>query len=399
VGSYAKWCVWSSYTRDANNNISTTERTVGSTIYLENAVQCPYVWSGSYNFPPCVRLVDDQWLEITHHLKLNPVATNFSVSGTTLSRPNTFNSAMVGRGIYIAGDGYYQIIAFIDSGNVSLSSSPVAGSNKTVYISGSATGTLQEYMNGSPVVDVTDQIMTWDTNPAGWGEIRLLPHQTNKVSGLTYTPGAVWYDDLVISTQPIAMGASAPPLATNAAPTVNAGPDQTITLPTNSVSLSGSASDDGLPNNKLTYQWSGPSGVTFSNATSLTTIATFPAAGAYTLTLTVSDGVLSSSDSVTITDSPAVPTNKPPTVNAGPDITDKMPPNSVTLSGTATDDGLPNGSLTYQWTAPAGVTLATPNSLRTKATFAAPGTYTITLTVSDGALSSSDSVVVTMSGK
>jgi CubicO group peptidase (beta-lactamase class C family) len=64
--------------------------------------------------------------------------------------------------------------------------------------------------------------------------------------------------------------------------------------------LTGSATDDG-PAASLTYAWSGPAGVTFSAGTAATTDATFAAAGPYTLTLTVSDGTLNSSDQVAVT--------------------------------------------------------------------------------------------------
>lgn len=97
----------------------------------------------------------------------------------------------------------------------------------------------------------------------------------------------------------------APP-ATNAAPTVNAGADTSITLPTATVTLTGSATDDG-PAASLTYAWTGPAGVTFSAGTSATTDATFAAAGPYTLTLTVSDGTLNSSDTVAVTVNAAPP--------------------------------------------------------------------------------------------
>jgi CubicO group peptidase (beta-lactamase class C family) len=97
----------------------------------------------------------------------------------------------------------------------------------------------------------------------------------------------------------------APP-ATNVAPTVNAGTDSTITLPTATVTLTGSATDDG-PAASLTYAWTGPAGVTFSAGTSATTDATFAAAGPYTLTLTVSDGTLNSSDTVAVTVNAAPP--------------------------------------------------------------------------------------------
>jgi len=97
----------------------------------------------------------------------------------------------------------------------------------------------------------------------------------------------------------------APP-ATNAAPTVNAGADATATLPTATVSLAGSATDDG-PASSLTYQWTaaGPAAVTFSADKATASDATFSAAGAYTLTLTVSDGTLSGSDTVAVTVNPA----------------------------------------------------------------------------------------------
>lgn len=99
----------------------------------------------------------------------------------------------------------------------------------------------------------------------------------------------------------------APP-ATNAAPTVNAGTDATTALPNATVSLTGSATDDG-PASSLQYQWAAnPStGVAFSAGTSAATNATFTTAGAYTLTLTVSDGTLTGSDQVAITVNAAPP--------------------------------------------------------------------------------------------
>jgi CubicO group peptidase (beta-lactamase class C family) len=93
----------------------------------------------------------------------------------------------------------------------------------------------------------------------------------------------------------------APP-ANNAPPTVNAGADVTITLPTATVTLQGSATDDG-PATSLTHQWSatGPAAVTFANNAAPATDATFTTAGSYTLTLTVSDGTQSATDSLVVT--------------------------------------------------------------------------------------------------
>ncbi|MEO7253572.1 MAG: PASTA domain-containing protein, partial [Casimicrobium sp.] len=93
--------------------------------------------------------------------------------------------------------------------------------------------------------------------------------------------------------------------ASNAAPVVSAGPNQTITLPA-VATMAGTASDDGLPNPPaaLTATWtfvSGPiNGVVFANAAALNTTVTFTAAGTYVLKLTATDSILSTSSTVQI---------------------------------------------------------------------------------------------------
>ena len=96
------------------------------------------------------------------------------------------------------------------------------------------------------------------------------------------------------------------PAGTNAPPFVYAGSDQIIAL-SSSVTLAGTASDDGLPSNTLTTTWttfSGPAAATFGNTNQLNTTATFPTAGTYVLRLTANDGQLSNSDDVTVTVAP-----------------------------------------------------------------------------------------------
>ncbi len=92
---------------------------------------------------------------------------------------------------------------------------------------------------------------------------------------------------------------------TNQAPTVNAGSNQTVTLPT-SAYLYGIASDDGFPNppGTLTTTWSkmsGPGTVVFGNTSALYTTANFSGAGMYVLRLTVGDSALFTTSDVTIT--------------------------------------------------------------------------------------------------
>ena len=188
----------------------------------------------------------------------------------------------------------------------------------------------------------------------------------------------------------------------NKPPTVSAGSNQTITLPA-SASLSGTASDDGLPaGSTLTVTWSkvsGPGTVTFANANAKATTASFSAAGTYVLQLSATDGALTSTSSVTITVNAASPVNKPPTVSAGSNQTITLPA-SASLSGTASDDGLPAGStLTVTWSkvsGPGTVTFANANAKATTASFSAAGTYVLQLSATDGALTSTSSVTITV---
>jgi len=122
-------------------------------------------------------------------------------------------------------------------------------------------------------------------------------------------------------------------IVNNVAPTVNAGPDQTVNEG-NTVTLNGSASDPGV-NDHLTYQWTymgvaGP--VTIGTLPTLT--ITVPDNGNYTFTLTVtdSDGA-SSSDAAVVTAN-----NVAPTVSAGGNQT-VTEGSLVTLNGTFSDPG------------------------------------------------------------
>jgi PKD repeat protein len=184
----------------------------------------------------------------------------------------------------------------------------------------------------------------------------------------------------------------------NTAPTANAGPDQTISLPTNSVSLSGTGSDDGLPvGSTLTYVWSkvsGPGTVTFANANTHATSATFSTNGTYVLRLTVSDSSLTGTDDVTIV------VNRAPIVSAGVNQSVDLPTNSVSLAGTVTDDGLPTGAaVTSTWSkfnGPGTVTFANAASPTTTATFSTAGIYTLELAASDTLATTKASVTITV---
>jgi hypothetical protein len=94
----------------------------------------------------------------------------------------------------------------------------------------------------------------------------------------------------------------------------------------------------------------------------------------------------------------AIPRNKPPLVDAGPDQQITLPDNDADLSGAASDDGLPYGrSVTTAWSMQSGpgtFAFVDPQSLSTSATFSAAGTYVLELLADDGELAASDTVTV-----
>jgi len=170
---------------------------------------------------------------------------------------------------------------------------------------------------------------------------------------------------------------------TNQNPTVNAGPDQTITLPTSTVTLSGSGSD---PDGSIaSYAWTKVSGTggTITSASSASTTVTGLTAGSYTFKLTVTDNKgATASDNITITVNSAT-ANTPPTVSAGTNQTITLPTSSVTLTGTASD---PDGSIaSYAWTKVSGTggTISSPAAASTTVTGLTAGSYTFKLTVTD----------------
>ena len=188
---------------------------------------------------------------------------------------------------------------------------------------------------------------------------------------------------------------------TNAAPTADAGTDQTVTLP-GVATLTGIVSDDGLPTpGSLTHVWSkfsGPGTVTFDSPSSRTTTATFSTEGSYVLRLTAQDGQHTVFDDVTISVNPPTVVNEAPIADAGPDRSVILPA-AASLAGVVNDDGKPANALTISWRkveGPGDVTFTPDNVAATSATFTLPGTYTLELRGDDGALSGVDTMTVSV---
>ena len=170
-------------------------------------------------------------------------------------------------------------------------------------------------------------------------------------------------------------------------------------------------------NNDLDLEVTGPSGTflgnVFTNSQSTTggtadrrnnveqVRCCAPAAGTYTITVRAFN-VPSSAQPFALVVTGGVSTagggNRAPIANAGPDATGTAGA-QVTLDGSASSD--PDGNpLTFAWSQTGGpaVTLSTPNAAIAQFTPSVNATYTFQLQVSDGSLTATDSVVVTVGG-
>lgn len=122
----------------------------------------------------------------------------------------------------------------------------------------------------------------WSPPVAGSYTLSCTPYSLSKASGTAGTPYTIHFS-----------------FYTNKPPYVNAGSDTSITLPTNTISLHGSASDsDGYIVSTVWTQKSGPSNSSILNATTLSPTMGQLVAGTYLYLLTVKDnaGAISSND-------------------------------------------------------------------------------------------------------
>ncbi len=182
----------------------------------------------------------------------------------------------------------------------------------------------------------------------------------------------------------------------NIAPIADAGPDRTVELPVDRITLFGTASDkDG---SIVSYKWEKTAGgsCTFSNTNSLRPTVSKVEVGKYIfkLTITDSDGAVKTDEFImNLVDNED--NNKAPIVSAGANRVVQLPAAKATLFGVASDN---DGKIvSYKWTKVSGgaCTFSSTTVLRPTISKFVAGEYVFKLTVTDndGGVKSDEAVM------
>lgn len=180
----------------------------------------------------------------------------------------------------------------------------------------------------------------------------------------------------------------------NRLPVVNAGNDQSLSVGTTTVSLTGTASD--VDGDTLTFNWSqvsGPSTAVIVSPSAIATNITGLVEGVYVFRLSVSDSINTTvTDDVQIT----IANNQLPIIDAGVDRNMVSTTTTINLSASGSDpDG---GAVSFSWarvSGPSNVSFVTPTSATTTVNGLVPGVYVFRCTVTDNeGTSSFDDITV-----
>lgn len=323
------------------------------------------------------------------------------VSGPSAATLSAATAAQTSAANLVAGTYIFQL-TIKDNNNVNASDSVVitvkpqanippvarAGASITVILPANSTT-----LNGSQSSDADGSITAYSwteisgpNTPGSSGDNTAVLSLTGLVAGqynyqltVTDNSGATGYAQVKITVV----------ASPNVLPVANAGADQTITAPSSTVNLNGTASYD--PDGSITgYSWvmmSGQGAVTISNGNTATPAVLGLNPGIYVFRLTVTDNngaVATDQVTITVNPEPTLP-NQAPVANAGVNQVITAPQNSIMLNGTSSFD--PDGAIVYyawnQVSGPSTAGIANVNTATPTVSGLVVGTYVFQLLVTD----------------
>ncbi|KAM4539409.1 dyslexia-associated protein KIAA0319-like protein [Odontesthes bonariensis] len=347
-----------------------------------------------------------------------PAGTNYAFDWRLITHPKDYSGEMEGKksttlklskltvglyefGVTVGGEGAHGE-AFV---NVTVKPEPRVNKPPVAVVSPRfqeiSLPTSSTVIDGSQSTD-DDKVVAWH-----WEEVKG-PLREEKVSAdttvLTLTglvPGNYTFS-LTVTDSDGATNSTQAALSVNKAkdyrPVANAGPNQVIQLPRNSITLCGNQSAD--DHDSLSYEWSlSPESkdkvVEMQGVRTPILQLSAMQEGDYTFQLTVTDSAGQQDTSqVTVIVQPE--NNKPPAADAGPEKELTLPVDRTTLDGSKSSDD--QKIATFHWTktsGPDGVKIENADSAVATVTGLEVGTYKFTLTVTDDRkLESSDTVTV-----
>ncbi len=362
------------------------------------------VWTGNSAFSPKLFLPQGSATGASDNFTLSSVSPGTYSMYLIVRDPTNYKKplplAVNGRN----SDGSYLLRSNITVGTGTANQSPTAdaGSDKTIQLptSNAALAGTGKDADGT----VASYAWTKVSGPAG-GTLSSPTTANTNVSGML---AGVYVYSLTVTDNQGATATAKVQITVNAAamanqsPVAKAGSDISISLPTNQVTLDGSASGD--PDGSIaSYAWakiSGPAQFSISNSTSASTSVKNLAAGVYSFQLKVTDnGGATALDTIVVTVTTGIPQNQPPVANAGSNITVTLPTNVANLNGSASQD--PDGTIsTYTWSqtsGPSAATMASASTASTGISGLVQGSYNFMLKVTDNSgATDTDTVIVTV---
>lgn len=253
-------------------------------------------------------------------------------------------------------------------------------------------------LNGKNSIAPSGNIKSYSWSKVSGPEGEAIESDQNPVTTVTNLVEGVYVFNLVVTDNNGLSASSNVSITVKAAPlppVADAGPDQTITLPTNHIILNGSSSFAGSGTIE-SYAWSkesGPAGSSIESSGEPVTAVSNLTEGVYVFTLTVTNtNGLSSASTITITVKPAP---LPPVADAGIPQAIVLPVSSVVLNGSGSN--APSGTIeTYKWvklSGPSGEVINSPSSASTTVSHLVEGIYVFELNVTDNNGNSSTATV------